>query len=136
MIRPIMRNELFLSQPAQDVDVADAALADDLLDTLAAHAHECVGMAANMIGVRKRAIVFDNEGVPEVMFNPEIVKATGEYAAREGCLSLAGERDCTRYRTIEVAYLDRDFAPRKKTFRGFTAQAIQHEVDHTKGIVI
>lgn len=136
MIRPIMRNELFLRQPAEDADVADGALAEDLLDTLAAHAHECVGMAANMIGVRKRAIVFAGDGVPEVMFNPEIVKATGEYAAREGCLSLAGERDCTRFRTIEVSYLDRDFTPRTKTYRGFTAQVIQHEIDHTKGILI
>lgn len=136
MIRPIMTNQTFLAMPSAPATDADAQVAQDLLDTLAAHAHECVGMAANMIGVAKRIIVFDDEGTPRVIFNPEIVSKAGAYDTREGCLSLIGQRPTTRYRTIKVTYHDRDFRSKTKSFTGFTAQIIQHEVDHCNGIII
>ncbi|GKG89749.1 MULTISPECIES: peptide deformylase [Gordonibacter] len=136
MIRPIMTNRMFLSLPSSAAMAADAQTAQDLLDTLAAHAHECVGMAANMIGTAKRIIVFDDEGTPRIMFNPEIVSRSGAYEAEEGCLSLPGSRRTTRYRTIKVRFEDRGFQPREQTFTGFTAQIIQHEIDHCNGILI
>ena len=98
MIRPIMRNELFLAMPSEAATIEDAPVGQDLLDTLQAHAHECVGMAANMIGVRKRIIVFDDNGTAKLMFNPEIVHTSSEYSTEEGCLSLVGQRPCQRYR--------------------------------------
>ena len=121
MIRPIMRNELVLQQPSTAATEADLPIAQDLLDTLAAHRHSCVGMAANMIGEVKRIIAFDNEGA---------------YQTEEGCLSLAGTRPATRYRTIKVSYQDLAMKPRVKTFTGFTAQIIQHEIDHCNGVLI
>ena len=134
MIKPIMTNEISLARPSETATAADAQTAQDLLDTLAAHAHECVGMAANMIGASKRIIVFDDEGTYRIMYNPEIVSSA--YDAEEGCLSLIGRRPTTRYRTIKVCYEDADFHERTKTYTGWTAQIIQHEIDHTNGIVI
>lgn len=136
MIKPIMTSRMFLSLPSSPATAADAQTAQDLLDTLAAHAHECVGMAANMIGTAKRIIVFDDEGTPRVMFNPKIVSRSGAYEAEEGCLSLPGSRRATRYRTIKVRFEDRGFQPREQTFTGFTAQIIQHEINHCNGILI
>lgn len=136
MIKPIMTNEIFLARPSEPATAADAQTAQDLLDTLAAHAHECVGMAANMIGVPKRIIVFDDEGTYRIMYNPEIVSSAGAYDTEEGCLSLTGRRPATRYRTIKVRYEDADFRERTKTYTGWTAQIIQHEIDHTNGIVV
>ena len=136
MIKPIMTNEISLARPSETATAADAQTAQDLLDTLAAHAHECVGMATNMIGASKRIIVFDDEGTYRIMYNPEIVSSAGAYDAEEGCLSLIGRRPTTRYRTIKVCYEDADFHERTKTYTGWTAQIIQHEIDHTNGIVI
>lgn len=136
MIRPIMTNRTFLSLPSSVATAADVQTAQDLLDTLAAHAHECVGMAANMIGTAKRIIVFDDGGTPRVIFNPEIVSRSGAYVAEEGCLSLPGRRRTTRYRTVKVRFEDRGFQLREQTFTGFTAQIIQHEIDHCDGILI
>ena len=136
MIRPIVKSPALLSTPSVDAMPADAAVGQDLLDTLAAHAHECVGLAANMIGVRKRVIVAACAGDAVLMYNPEIVEASGEYQTEESCLSLEGSRPCTRYRRIKVAYLDATFTPRKKSLSGFDAQIVQHEIDHCAGIVI
>lgn len=108
----------------------------DLLDTLAHHKDACVGMAANMIGVNKRVIVFDNEGTYMVMFNPEIIKKSGPYSAEEGCLSLSGTRKTKRWQSIKVQYQNEVFQTRFKTFTGWTAQIIQHEIDHCQGILI
>lgn len=131
-----MRNVLVLQQPSQEATEADLPVAQDLLDTLEAHRHSCVGMAANMIGELKRIIAFDNDGSYLVMLNPEIVSRAGEYAAEEGCLSLAGTRPAMRYRTIKVRYQDLDMKQRTGTFTGFTAQIVQHEIDHCNGILI
>mgnify|MGYP001154375063 CR=1 FL=1 len=136
MIRPIMRNELVLQRASAPATEADLPIAQDLLDTLEAHRHSCVGMAANMIGVRKRIIVFDDNGTAELMFNPEIVHASSEYSTKEGCLSLVGQRPCRRYRKIRVSYQDESFKTCQKSFSGFTAQIIQHEIDHCNGIII
>lgn len=140
MIKPIMRVELFLKQPSEPATEADAQVGVDLLDTLAAHSHECVGMAANMIGVRKRIIVFtDSRGKTprnRLMYNPEIVHAVGEYETTEGCLSLMGQRSAKRFKRIKVSFLDESFRPRTEAFDGFTAQIIQHEIDHCNGVVI
>ncbi|MGN1009204.1 MAG: peptide deformylase [Butyricicoccus sp.] len=136
MIQPIMKDERFLAQKAEPATRDDLQTADDLLDTLRANAAGCVGMAANMIGVNKRIIAFDNEGSYMVMFNPEIVKHSGQYEAEEGCLSLPGTRKTKRYQSIKVKYQNRDFGVRFKTFTGWTAQIIQHEIDHCEGILI
>ncbi len=136
MIRPIVTSPLMLRLPSEDATPDDAACGQDLLDTLAAHTHECVGLAANMIGQRRRIIAVDDGGTPLLMYNPSILERSGPYEARESCLSLTGERDAVRYRTIKVGYLDERFRPRTRTFHGFTAQIIQHEVDHCDGIVI
>lgn len=136
MIRPIMTNEFFLSQPSDLASTADEAVCDDLLDTLEFHRDRCVGMAANMIGVRKRIIVFDDSGKQRMMLNPEIVESEGEYEAEEGCLSLEGVRRTRRYQRITVLYRDRDFVEHKERFAGFTAQIIQHEIDHCNGILV
>ena len=136
MIREIMREEAFLAQKAEPATQNDLAIAQDLLDTLTAHKDGCVGMAANMIGVNKRIIVFDNEGTYMVMFNPEIVKKSGPYEAEEGCLSLSGIRKARRWRSIKVQYQNEKFQIRFKTFTGWTAQIIQHEIDHCEGILI
>ena len=136
MIRDIMKDETFLSQKAEPATPDDLSVAQDLLDTLAAHKDGCVGMAANMIGVRKRIIVFDNEGKYMVMFNPEIIKKSGPYEAEEGCLSLTGTRKAKRWQSIKVQYQNERFQTRFKTFIGWTAQIIQHEIDHCEGILI
>lgn len=136
MIKPIIKDPIFLAQKSSDATVEDKQVAQDLLDTLAANARGCVGMAANMIGVSKRIIVFDNEGMPTVMFNPEIIRSSGPYEAEEGCLSLVGTRKAKRYRSIKVRYQNEAFQIRLKTFTGRTAQIIQHEIDHTRGILI
>ncbi len=136
MVREIMRDEAFLSQKAEPAILEDLPVAQDLLDTLTAHKDGCVGMAANMIGVCKRIIAFDNEGKYMVMFNPEIVKKSGPYEAEEGCLSLTGTRKAKRWQSIKVQYQNEQFQTRFKTFTGWTAQIIQHEIDHCEGILI
>ena len=136
MVKPINRNILILSKPSVEATPADISVGDDLLDTLKANANACVGMAANMIGVNKRIIVFHNGLFPELMFNPEITEKSGRYETSEGCLSLLGERPCTRYEEITVKYQDRAFNRHTRKFSGYTAEIIQHEVDHCNGIVI
>ena len=136
MVREIMTDETLLAQKAESATQDDQGVAQDLLDTLAAHKDGCVGMAANMIGVNKRVIVFDNEGSYMVMFNPEIIKKSGPYEAEEGCLSLTGIRKARRWKSIKVQYQNEKFQTRFKTFTGWTAQIIQHEIDHCEGILI
>ena len=136
MIQSIMKDPLFLGVRSQPATADDLPVAQDLLDTLAAHREGCVGMAANMIGVRKRIIVFDNDGTDMVMFNPEIIKQEGQYETEEGCLSLPGIRKTKRYHKIKVQYQNASFQTRIKTFSGWTAQIIQHEIDHCNGILI
>ena len=136
MVREIMRDQFFLSRKSLPATAEDLEVADDLLETLIAHREGCVGMAANMIGVSKRIIAFDCEGQYMVMFNPVIVKKSGIYETEEGCLSLDGKRKTKRYQSIKVQYQTREFQTRFKTFTGWTAQIIQHEVDHLEGIII
>ena len=136
MIREICRDETFLSQKAAPATADDLATAQDLLDTLTAHKDGCVGMAANMIGVNKRIIAFDNAGTYMVMFNPVIVRQSGPYEAQEGCLSLTGVRKTKRFQTVKVQWQNEQFQPRLKTFTGWTAEIIQHEIDHCEGILI
>lgn len=136
MVREIMKDEVFLAKASEKATAEDAEIARDLLETLEAHKAGCVGMAANMIGVRKRIIAFDNEGSYMVMFNPEIVKKSGAYEAEEGCLSLTGTRKTRRWQSIKVQYQNEKMQIRLKTFTGWTAQIIQHEIDHCNGIII
>ena len=136
MIRPIMKDPIFLSLVSADADEKDLGTAADLLETLIAHKDGCVGMAANMIGVSKRIIAFDNDGEYMVMLNPEIIKFSEPYSTEEGCLSLEGKRPAKRYKSIKVKYLTTELKPRIKSFKGFTAQIIQHEIDHCNGIII
>ena len=136
MVREIIRDETFLSQKAEPATLEDLPVAQDLMDTLTTHRDGCVGMAANMIGVCRRIIVFDNEGKHMVMFNPEIIKKSGPYEAEEGCLSLTGTRKARRWQSIKVQYQNERFQTRFKTFTGWTAQIIQHEIDHCEGILI
>lgn len=136
MVQEIMKDETFLAQKAEPATQEDLDVAQDLLDTLMAHKEGCVGMAANMIGVNKRIIVFDNEDSYMLMFNPEIVKKSGAYTAEEGCLSLTGTRKAKRWKSIKVQYQNEKFQTRFKTFSGWTAQIIQHEIDHCEGILI
>ena len=136
MIREICRDETFLAQKAAPATADDLATAQDLLDTLTAHKDGCVGMAANMIGVCKRIIAFDNDGTYMVMFNPVIVRQSGPYEAEEGCLSLSGVRKTKRFQTVKVQWQNEKFQTRLKTFTGWTAEIIQHELDHCEGIVI
>ena len=136
MIRPIMKDPIFLAQKSAPATVLDLPVAQDLQDTLEPHRDGCAGMAANMIGVNKRIIIFDDNGSATVMFNPEIVKRSGAFDAEEGCLSLPGTRKATRYRSIKVRYQNERFETRLKTYTGFTAQIIQHEIDHCNGILI
>ena len=136
MIREICRDETFLAQKAAPATVDDLATAQDLLDTLTAHKDGCVGMAANMIGVCKRIIAFDNEGTYMVMFNPVIIRQSGPYEAQEGCLSLTGIRKTKRFQTVKVQWQNEKFQTRLKTFTGWTAEIIQHEIDHCEGILI
>ena len=136
MIREICRDETFLAQKAAPATADDLATAQDLLDTLTAHKDGCVGMAANMIGVCKRIIAFDNEGTYMVMFNPVIIRQSGPYEAQEGCLSLTGVRTTKRFQTVKVQWQKEKFQTRLKTFTGWTAEIIQHEIDHCEGILI
>ena len=136
MIREICRDETFLAQKAVPATADDLATAQDLLDTLTAHKDSCVGMAANMIGVCKRIIAFDNEGTYMVMFNPVIIRQSGPYETQEGCLSLTGVRKTKRFQTVKVQWQNEKFQTRLKTFTGWTAEIIQHEIDHCEGILI
>lgn len=137
MVKELMHDPIFLAQPAIPATREDMDIARDLLDTLKAHKETCVGMAANMIGVAKAIIAFDDGGSYGVMFNPRIIKASGEYETRESCLSLLGEPRVTkRFQKIKVEYQNENFQTRLKTFEGFTAQIIQHEIDHLNGILI
>lgn len=136
MNKPIIKDPIFLAQKSEPATVLDLSVAQDLRDTLAAHRDGCVGMAANMIGVARRVIIFDDNGSPTVMFNPEIIKCSGAYEAEEGCLSLTGTRKARRFRSIKVRYQNERFETRLKTYTGFTAQIIQHEIDHCNGVLI
>ena len=137
MVRELMHDPIFLAQKSAPATKEDLDVARDLVDTLLAHQDTCVGMAANMIGVCKRIIVFDNGGVPMVMLNPEIIRQSEPYETQEGCLSLlGGPRKTTRYQKIKVRYQTEKMEVRLKTFEGWTAQIIQHEVDHCNGILI
>ena len=137
MVKEVVHDPVFLALKSEKATAEDMQTAQDLLDTLAANKEVCVGMAANMIGVRKRIIVFDNEGVYMTMFNPEILKMTDPYDTEEGCLSLlGGPRPCKRYQSIKVQWQNEKFQTRIKTFNGWTAQIIQHEVDHCNGVLI
>ena len=137
MVKELMHDPIFLARKSAPATKEDLQTAQDLLDTLTAHRETCVGMAANMIGVCSRIIAFDNEGSYTVMLNPEIVKQSGEYETEEGCLSLlGGPRKTKRFRKIKVQYQTLDLQTRLKTFEGWTAQIIQHEIDHCNGILI
>lgn len=137
MVRELMHDPIFLARKSVPATAADLETAQDLLDTLTFHKDGCVGMAANMIGVCKRIIVFDNEGSYMTMLNPEILKASGAYETEEGCLSLlGGPRKTKRFRKIKVQYQNLQMQTRIKTFEGWTAQIIQHEIDHCDGILI
>jgi peptide deformylase len=137
MVKELIHDPIFLAQKSQIATAADLQAAQDLADTLAFHRQTCVGMAANMIGVARRIIAFYDGDNLQVMFNPEIVKTAGEYRAEESCLSLlGGPRPARRFQKIKVRYQTADFQTRLKTFEGFTAQIIQHEIDHCNGILI
>ena len=137
MVRELVHDPILLARVSENAVKEDWAIAQDLLETLIFHKVECVGMAANMIGVCKRIIAFNNEGKYEVMLNPEIVKASGEFETEEGCLSLlGGPRKTKRFQKIKVQYHTLDMKVRLKTYQGFTAQIIQHEIDHCNGILI
>lgn len=138
MIKELMHDPIFLARKSEPATKDDLQIARDLLDTLISHKDGCVGMAANMIGVKKRIIAFLDDGEKyTVMLNPEIIKKEGTYDTEEGCLSLLGDpRPCKRYKSIKVKYQTMEFQTRIKTYNGFTAQIIQHEVDHCEGILI
>ena len=136
MIRDICKDEAFLARKAEPATPEDISVALDLLETLEHHQDGCVGMAANMIGVNKRIIAFEDEGGYMVMFNPEIIKKSGPYDTEEGCLSLTGTRPAKRWQSIKVRWQNEKFQERLKTFTGWTAQIIQHEIDHCEGIII
>lgn len=136
MIREICKDETFLAQKTVPATAADLGVAQDLMETLIAHKDGCVGMAANMIGVNKRIIAFENDGEYMVMFNPVIVKQSGAYETDEGCLSLTGTRKTKRHKVIKVQWQNEKFQTRLKTFTGWTAEIIQHEIDHCEGILI
>lgn len=136
MIREICKDIIFLAQKAEPATPDDLPVAAALLETLEYHKDGCVGMAANMIGVNKRIIAFDNDGEYMVMFNPEILRKTGPYDTEEGCLSLTGVRPVKRWKTIKVKWQNEKFQQRIKNFTGWTAEIIQHEIDHCEGIII
>ena len=136
MIREICKDETFLAKKAEAATEEDLRLGLDLLETLEHHRDECVGMAANMIGVNKCIIAFEDQGSYVLMFNPEIIKKSGPYTAEEGCLSLNGTRRAKRWQSIKVRWQNEKFQERIKTFTGWTAQIIQHETDHCEGIII
>ena len=137
MVRELVHDPILLARVSEDALKEDWSIAQDLLETLIFHEKGCVGMAANMIGITKRIIAFNNNGSYEVMLNPQIVKASGEYETKEGCLSLLGDpRPTKRFEKIKVQYQTMDMKVRLKTYTGFTAQIIQHEIDHCNGILI
>lgn len=136
MVRAITKDPIFLSQKSSPATAEDVSVARDLLDTLEANKDRCVGMAANMIGIAKRIIVFDDNGKYFVMFNPEIIKQSFPFEAEEGCLSIPGQRKVKRYMNIKVRYQTETMQVRYKTFSGWTAEIIQHEIDHCNGILI
>ena len=137
MVKELVHDPIFLSRKSTEATDRDLDTARDLLDTLIFHKDSCVGMAANMIGITRRIIAFDNMGTYAVMFNPVILKASEEYETEEGCLSLlGGPRKTKRFRKIKVEYQTSDMKKRIKTFTGWTAQIIQHEIDHCNGILI
>lgn len=137
MVKELMHDPIFLGGKSEVATIEDLQVVQDLLDTLAAHKDSCVGMAANMIGVKKRIIAFDNEGKYMVMFNPEIIKKSSPYDTEESCLSLlGGPRKCKRYQSIKVQWQTEKFETRIKTFTDWTAQIIQHEIDHCNGVLI
>lgn len=136
MIREICKDEAFLAQKAELATLEDLQVAADLLDTLIHHKEGCVGLAANMIGVNKRIIAFDNDGSYMVMFNPQIIKKAEPYDTEEGCLSLSGIRPTKRWKSIKVSWQNEKFQQRLKTFTSWNAQIIQHEIDHCEGIII
>ena len=137
MIKELIHSPEMLSEKAEIATKDDISIANDLLETLISHKDGCVGMAANMIGENKRIIAFDNDGEYMIMFNPEIIKMSDPYETKEGCLSLlGGPRPCKRYKKIKVKWQNEDFKERIKNFDGFTAQIIQHEIDHCNGILI
>lgn len=136
MVRPIVKDVLFLGEKSEDATKEDIGIVEDLIDTLKANIEDCVGMAANMIGVKKRIIVFCAGELIVPMINPVITKQKDKYETEECCLSLTGFRQTMRYETIEVEYLDKNFKKQKDIFTGFIAQIIQHEIDHCNGIII
>lgn len=136
MIKPIVKDVLFLGEKSEVATKEDMSVVNDLIDTLRANLDGCVGLAANMIGVKKRIIVFAVGSAIVPMINPVILKKEKSYVTEESCLSLTGFRETTRYETIEVEYFDKSFKKQRETFTGFVAQIIQHEVDHCNGIII
>ena len=136
MICEIVRDESFLSQKSAEASFLDIPIAQNLLDTLAAYADSCVGLAANMIGVHKRIIAVNMGPINVAMLNPAIVKKSGKYMTEEGCLSLNGVRPTARYKKITVEFYDMQFKKQRQNFEGWTAQIIQHELDHCDGIII
>ena len=136
MIKNVIRDMMFLAAPSQQAGIADMNVATDLEDTLRANAERCVGLAANMIGVRKRVIAVSLGISTLIMFNPVIVERSGAYETEEGCLSLDGVRKTTRYNKITVEYHDKSFRKQRGSFSGYVAQIIQHETDHCNGIII
>ena len=136
MVKPIVKDVFFLGQKSEPATKADLQVGRDLQDTLKAHRAECVGMAANMIGVKKNIIIVNMGFIDVVMFNPVIVSKSGPFETEEGCLSLTGVRPCTRYQNIEVEYVDFNWKKQKTKLRGWTAQIAQHEIDHLSGKII
>ena len=136
MICPIVTSPVILQIPSTNATSDDKTIGENLKETLQAHAHECVGMAANMIGIHKRIIAVQDGNTLRIMYNPEITSSSKPYQTKEGCLSLTGIRETTRYKIIKVRYLNEQFEKQEETFDGFTAQIIQHEIDHCNGILI
>ncbi|MGN0477238.1 MAG: peptide deformylase [Ruminococcus sp.] len=136
MVREIVRDIIFLGQKSVDATPQDIKIAMDLIDTLNANRERCVGMAANMIGEKKNIIAITDKGMNRLMINPIITKKSGKFDTEEGCLSLDGVRSTSRYKNITVEYLDMNFKKHTDSFSGWTAQIIQHEIDHCNGIVI
>lgn len=136
MVRSIIKDVLFLGQKSQPATPEDVPVTNDLIDTLWANSQQCVGMAANMIGVKKCIIVFDVGGTIVEMFNPRIISKSVPFEAVEGCLSLCGARSVTRYKNIKVEWKTRQFQTKTQTFTGWIAQIIQHEIDHCNGVII
>lgn len=137
MVKELVHDPLLLARKSQPASREDMQVVQDLMDTFAAHRQTCVGMAANMIGEFRNIIIFDNEDAPMVMLNPEIIRQEGPYTTKEGCLSLlGGPRETVRYQKIKVRYETTEFQVRLKTFTGWTAEIIQHEIDHCRGVLI